>query len=236
MLASRHLTSRTCGTIAVAGDDDRWLLVNASPDIADDARIDVAAAAGRVAGLVLLDAQLEHAGTLARLARGRTLDLYATPGVFEELTGRLPMLGLHDGGGSLRWHLVPVAGDVRSAEFRVEGLESLRFVAVDDGGCAAPGSQRHPEALVGDSIALLIEDRRAGQRLVYSPGASSGALPWMEGADCLLVNGSGCPMSVPQPSPDARFAATGARRTVFLHFGDDVEGLELAFAGMEIDL
>lgn len=253
LLASRHWPSRTCGTIAVAGGEDRWLLVNASPDIADDARIDAAAATGRIAGVVLLDAQLEHAGTLTRLARGRTLDLYATPGVFEELTCRLPLLGLHDGGGSLRWHLLPVAGDVRSAEFRVAGLESLRFVAVDDGGCTAPGLPCHREALVGHSIALLAEDRRAGQRLVYSPGASGGALPWMEGADCVLVNGSGCPMSGPRTSPDARFAATGARRTVFvqsaaadddprLREGDETRhgatpaGFEIAFDGMEIEL
>ena len=156
----------------------------------------------------------------------------------------------------VRWHLLPVAGDVRSAEFRVEGLESLRLIAVDDGGRAAPYSPHRQEAVVGDSIALLVEDRIDGQRLVYSPGAvGPGAMPWMEGADCLLVNGSSCRRETAHAAQDAAccdsVAGFGARRTVLVHLNDcdprlqdgsderravDAAGIEVAYDGMEIEL
>jgi pyrroloquinoline quinone biosynthesis protein B len=247
----RPASPRQPGAIAVAGTEDHWLLLNAAPEIVRHARIDAAARGGRIAGVVLLDAQLDHAASLAELCRSGPVNLYATPAVFEELTCRLPMLGLPDGGGTVRWHLLPVAGDTRSAEFRVEGLESLRFVALDDGGWASPYSPYRQEAVVGDGIALLVEDRRAGQRLVYSPGASDGAQQWMEGADCLLVGAAHCPLSPADAVADARFSSTGARRTVLVHLDDcdprlhegsearratHAAGFEVAFDGMEIEL
>lgn len=191
---ARPASSRQPGAIAVAGTEDRWLLLNAAPEIVHHARIDAAARCGQIAGVVLLDAQLDHAASLAALCRSGPLNLHATPAVFEQLTCRLPLLGLPDGGSTVRWHLLPVAGDVRRTEFQVEGIESLRFVALDDGGRALPSSPSSPypqEAVVGDSIAVLVEDRRAGQRLVYSPGGNGAARPWMEGADCPLAGAAG---------------------------------------------
>lgn len=188
---ARPASSRQPGAIAVAGTEDRWLLLNAAPEIVHHARIDAAARCGQIAGVVLLDAQLDHAASLAALCRSGPLNLHATPAVFEQLTCRLPLLGLPDGGSTVRWHLLPVAGDVRRTEFQVEGIESLRFVALDDGGRASPSSPYPQEAVVGDSIAVLVEDRRAGQRLVYSPGGNGAARPWMEGADCPLAGAAG---------------------------------------------
>ncbi len=205
----RALPSRLAGAIAVAGEEQRWLLVNAAAEIAHHSHIEHAARHGHIAGIVLLDAQLEHAASLAELSRLGPLNLYATPAVFEELTSRLPMLGLPEGGSAMRWHLLPVAGDVRSAEFRVEGIESLRFVAVDEEGSAAPYSPWRREAVVGESIALFVEDLCDGQRLVCSPRARGDVRPRAEGADCLLVDGSACPLAA---------------------------GIEVAFDGMEIGL
>ncbi len=214
------------GAAAVCGEEQRWLLLNASPQIAGHPLIEAAAAQGRIAGLVLLDARAEHVGRLAALRHGQALALYATPSVFEELTARMPARELDDCGSGLRWHPLPVAGDVRSAEFQVEAVASLRCVAVDDGGWAAPYSPHRQEAVVGDSIALLIEDRSDGQRLVYAPGNGSGALPWMAGADCLLVNAAACPR-------EAAPAGDGARRPVLVHLDDGDPRLE---QGMEIEL
>lgn len=177
--------------IAVAGTEDRWLLLNAAPEIVHHARIDAAAKGGQIAGVVLLDAQLEHAVSLAALCRSGPLNLYATPAVFEELTGRLPQLGLPDGGSTVRWHLLPVAGDVRRAEFQVDGITSLRFAALDDGGRASTSSPYRAAAVVGDSIAVQVEDQRSGQCLVYSPGRSAGARPCMEGTGCPLAGAAG---------------------------------------------
>lgn len=236
----------------MASTEGRWLLLNCSPDTLAHPQIESAAAAGMIAGVVLFDAQVDHVASLMALVRGQPLNLYATPTVFEALTERLLPPGAFDGACAVRWHLLPVAGDVRSSEFRVEGMESLRLIAVDDGAWAAAHEPHRRDAAVGDSIALLVEDRVAGQRLVYSPGAAGqAALPWMEGADCLLVNGSACPLhSGPDPI-DTPWAALGARRTVLIHLNDcdprlqdgsearraaDAAGLELAYDGMEIEL
>ncbi len=210
---------------AVCGGEERWLLLNASARIAGHPLIEAAAAQGRIAGLVLLDARSARLGSLAALGHRRALALYATPSVFEELTARMPQREFDDGAG-LRWHPLPVAGDVRSAEFHVEGAASLRCVALDDGGLAAPYSPHRQEAVVGDSIALLVEDRSDGQRLVYAPGSGRGALPWMAGADCVLAHAAACPR-------DTAARADGARRPVLVHLDDGDPRLE---EGMEIEL
>lgn len=249
---ARPPAPRSAGAVAVAGAEGRWLLLNGSGDTLRHPQIESAAAAGAIAGVVLFDARLDRVAGLPTLGRGQPLNLYATPGVFEALTQRLLPPALLDGGCAVRWHLLPVAGDVRSSEFRVEGLESLRLIAVDDGGWAAPPAPHRRESAVGDSIALLVEDRVAGQRLVYSPGSpGEAALPWMEGADCLLVNGSACPLHAGAEPIDSPWASLGARRTVLIHLNDcdprlqadsearhaaDAAGLELAYDGMEIDL
>lgn len=214
------------GAAAVCGAEERWLLLNASPQTAGHPLIEAAAAQGRIAGLVLLDARTERLGSVAALGHGRALALYATPSVFEEITARMPQREADDCGSALRWHPLPVAGDVRDAEFLVEGAASLRCVAVDDGGWAAPYSPHRQEAVVGDSIALLIEDRGDGQRLVYAPGNGSGALPWMAGADCVLAPSAACPS-------DAATVKDGARRPVLVHLDDGDPRLE---EGMEIEL
>jgi pyrroloquinoline quinone biosynthesis protein B len=229
----RAPAQRSAGAVAVASTEGRWLLLNCAPD-------------------TLRHPQIEHAASLMALVRGQPLNLYATPAVFEALTERLLPPGAFGGACAVRWHLLPVAGDVRSSEFRVEGLESLRLIAVDDGAWAAAHEPHGRDAAVGDSIALLVEDRVAGQRLVYSPGAAGhAALPWMEGADCLLVNGSACPLHAVRDPIDTPWAALGARRTVLIHLNDcdprlqvgsearraaDAAGLELAYDGMEIVL
>lgn len=239
------------GSVAVCGADQRWLLLNASAQIAGQPLLEAAAAQGRIAGVVLLDAQPEHAAGLAALGRAHALNLYATPNVFEELVARQPPLHLGERGCTVRWHLLPVAGDVRSAAFRIERSDSLRCVAVDDGGWPAPYSPHRREAVVGDRIALLVEDVLEGQRLVYAPGSGAQAMPWMEGADCLLVDASACPLEHGELAAGAGFAAAGARRTVLVHLDDcdprlhegtqarraaDAAGIEVAHDGMEIVL
>lgn len=245
-------SQRSAGAVAIASTEGRWLLLNCSSETLRHPQIELAAAAGTVAGVVLFDAQFEHAAGLLALVRERPLNLYATPAVFEALTECLLPPGMFDGACAVRWHLLPVAGDVRSSEFRVDGLESLRLIAVDDGAWAAPQDPHGRDAAVGDSIALWVEDRVAGQRLVYSPGtAGDAALPWMEGADCLLVNGSACPLHASSVAGSTSWAALGARRTVLMNLHDcdprlqdgsearraaDAAGLELAYDGMEIEL
>ncbi|HSV47530.1 MAG TPA: pyrroloquinoline quinone biosynthesis protein PqqB, partial [Ramlibacter sp.] len=146
-----------------------------------------------VKAVVLMDAQIDHVTGLLGLREGPCIDLYATPCVFEDLTTGLPLLNVLQHYCGTRWHLLPVAGDRKSAEFEIAGFASLRFTALAIPGKAPPYSPHRREQVIGDNIALLIEDLRSGARLFYSPGLAEVGeqeLRWMSGADCLLVDGT----------------------------------------------
>ncbi|CAN7758486.1 pyrroloquinoline quinone biosynthesis protein PqqB [Variovorax sp. LjRoot84] len=191
--------ARTQSSIAVSADGDSWVLLNASPDIGQQIRSHPQLHPRQglrdtpIKAVVLMDAQIDHVTGLLGLREGPCIDLYATPCVFEDLTTGLPLLNVLQHYCGTRWHMLPVAGDRVSAEFEIEGFASLRFTALAIPGKAPPYSPHRREQMVGDNIALLIEDRRDGRRLFYSPGLAevgNQELRWMSDADCLLVDGT----------------------------------------------
>lgn len=195
--------ARTQSSIAVSADGDAWVLLNASPDIGQQIRSqaqlrprcgDAAGVRGTpIKAVVLLDAQIDHVGGLLGLRQGPCIDLYATPCVFEDLTTELPLLNVLQHYCGTRWHMLPVAGDRERADFEVEGVAALRFTALAVPGKAPRYSTHRREQVVGDNIALLVEDLRDGQRMFYSPGLAEVGereLRWMQDADCLLVDGT----------------------------------------------
>lgn len=147
-------------SIAITTDRQRWLLLNVSSDAAHDTRLRAAAEAGEIAGVVLLDGRHEHTAGLAALCGDRPVDVFTTPGVFEGLAEAAPTLGLLDGRCTLRWHLLPISGDVRSADFRIAALPALqcRALAADD------------LSSFGERIVLEIDDTDTGQCLYYAGG------------------------------------------------------------------
>lgn len=174
---SAHARTQTC--IAVSADGESWVLLNASPDLCQQIRSHPQlhgehASAGDLRGtsiraVVLLDAQVDHVAGLLGLREGPCIDLYATPCVFEDLTTGLPLLNVLQHYCGTRWHMLPVAGDRLCAEFQIEGFASLQFTALAIPGQAPPYSLHHREQVVGDHIAVLVEDLRDGARLFYSP-------------------------------------------------------------------
>ncbi|SDE46383.1 pyrroloquinoline quinone biosynthesis protein B [Variovorax sp. CF079] len=191
--------ARTQSSIAVSADGESWVLLNASPDIGQQIRSHPQLHPRQglrdtpIKAVVLMDAQIDHVTGLLGLREGPCIDLYATPCVFEDLTTGLPLLNVLQHYCGTRWHMLPVAGDQVSAEFEIEGFASLRFTALAIPGKAPPYSPHRREQMVGDNIALLIEDRRDGRRLFYSPGLAevgNQELRWMSNADCLLVDGT----------------------------------------------
>lgn len=227
--------------------------------------------------VVLMNAQIDHVAGLLGLREGPCIDVYATPCVFEDLTTGLPLLNVLQHYCGTRWHMVPVAGDQARAEFRIAGFASLRFTALAIPGMAPPYSPHRREQLVGDNIALLIEDLNDGARLFYSPGLAEVGqqeLRWMREADCLLVDGTfweeeemrlarlsrktASEMGhLPQTASGTRagmvdaMQASSARRKVLIHINNsnpildedsaqrhllDVQGIEVAYDGMEISL
>jgi pyrroloquinoline quinone biosynthesis protein B len=191
--------ARTQSSIAVSADGESWVLLNASPDIGQQLRSHPQLHPREglrdtpIKAVVLMDAQIDHVAGLLGLREGPCIDLYATPCVFEDLTTGLPLLNVLQHYCGTRWHMLPVAGDQLSAGFEIEGFASLRFTALAIPGKAPPYSPHRREQVVGDNIALLIEDLRDGRRLFYAPGLAEVGeqeLRWMSDADCLLVDGT----------------------------------------------
>lgn len=196
---SRPIRARTQSSIAVSPDGQRWVLLNASPDIGTQLRAQPALHPKQglrdspIKAVVLMDAQIDHATGLLSLREGPPLELYATPCVFEDLTTGLPILTVLEHYCGVRWHMLPVAGEQKLAEFAIDGFETLRFRAIAIPGKAPPYSPHRHDPQVGDNIALEITDRATGRRLFYAPGLADvgpAELEWMQDAACVLVDGT----------------------------------------------
>jgi pyrroloquinoline quinone biosynthesis protein B len=188
---------RTQSSVALSADGVSWLLLNASPDIGEQIRANpvlhtrAGSAESPVKAVVLMDAQIEHVAGLLSLRDGPPLELHATPCVFEDLSTGLPLLQTLQHYCSVRWHIVPVAGESRVAAFRIAGFESLCFTAIATRGPAPAYATYRDGSTVGANIALYIEDSVTGQSLFYSPGPAQvgeDELAWMREADCLLLD------------------------------------------------
>jgi len=191
--------ARTQSSIAVSADGASWVLLNASPDIGQQIRRHPQLHPRQglrdtpIKAVVLMDAQIDHVTGLLGLREGPCIDLYATPCEFEDLTTGLPLLNVLAHYCGTRWHMLPVTGERTRADFQIDGFDGLRFTALAIPGKAPPYSPHRREQVVGDNIALVIEDLSEGQRLFYSPGladVSEQELRWMSDADCLLVDGT----------------------------------------------
>jgi pyrroloquinoline quinone biosynthesis protein B len=205
------------GAVAVAAAGRApWLLLNLSGGVASrlegepgwsDLSRQVAGAGQSV---LLTDAQIDQVAGLIGLRGAEEIHLYTTPAVFEELTTTLPVLPELQRHCHVHWHMLPVAGDRRSAGFDVIGQASLDFTAIDTGqppaqclggnasdvaagtwpaargkpACNAPGT-------AGQSIAIAMRDRVSGGRAVFVRGLGAMALAAagvLDGVHCLLVD------------------------------------------------
>jgi pyrroloquinoline quinone biosynthesis protein B len=241
--------TRDRGVLALGSGTGQWVLLNISAAVAHqldtDPALDVHAGLGDAArrSVVLTDAQVDHVGGLLGLRDGAPVELYATPAVFESLTCTLPVLPVLQHYCGMHWHVVPVAGDRREAQFQIESMPTLEFTAIAVSAPALPHAAEHPR--IGDSIALAVRDLATGQRLFCAPGpAATGGLAydWMREADCVLVDG---PEGDP-PDPlwiDQLRGLPASRKVLFAadargeqRAALDGSGIALAYDRMEIVL
>jgi len=242
-------TPRTQSSIAVSPDGERWVLLNASPDLGQQIRHQAALhprGAPRhtpIEAVVLMDAQIDHVTGLLSLREGPPIELYCTPCVFEDLTSGLPILPALQHYCGVHWHILPVAGDDTIAEFQIDAAPGLRFRAMAIAGKAPPYSPHRNDPQVGDNIALVVDDTATGERLFYAPGlAQIGDCERlaMQGASCVMVDGTFwnddemiaaglVPKTaeelghLPQSGPQgmvAALAALPARRKVLIHINN----------------
>lgn len=187
------------GCIAIGDGQGRWVLVNAGPDLGSrlgrlpPGGLPVGRPAAGLRHVVLMDARIDHVAGLLSLRDGPPLHLHATPAVFEALGSRLPVLPVLEPTCGVRWHLLPVAGDTLEAEFQVDVLPWLRFIAVSIDDTVPDAAHAGPAPAVGDLIALYVEDLLSGGSVFVSPALPSlGAREqaWMARAGCVLVDGT----------------------------------------------
>ena len=197
-----NATARTQSSIAVSADGDRWVLINASPDILAQIRATPAlqpARAGRdsgIAAVMLMDAQVDHVTGLLMLREGKPLPLYCTASVWGDLNSGLPLVPVLSHYCGVLWHELAVAAagaDASLPSLQVPGVEGIRFTPLALSSKAPPYSPHRERPEIGDNIGLLIEDMASGKSVFYAPGL--GAIdPHVEAAmrkaDCVLVDGT----------------------------------------------
>lgn len=258
--------ARTQSSIVLSADGENWVLFNASPDI----RAQLAAfpplqpnRAIRDTGIcavVLIDSQIDHATGLLMLREGTRLPVYATAPVHADLSSGLPVLTVLEHYCGTAWHPLPIDGD----RFTVPGAEGLVFRSIALASKAPPYSPHRHDPHPGDNIGVLVEDTRSGGRLFYAPGLAAiepHLQPYLETADCLLVDGTFwsddemirlgiAPKRaremghLPQSGPDGMIAALARYRArkVLIHINntnpilveDGPERAQLRAAGIEV--
>ena len=160
---------RTQSSITVSADGERWVLINASPDI----RAQIASFAplrpGRavrdtgIAAVLLVDAQIDHATGLLMLREGPRLALYTTAAVHQDLSTGFPVIPMLEHYCGVDWH--PVAPD--GTPFEMAEAPGLRFHAFALSSKAPPYSPHRHDPHPGDNIGLLITDPATGPSKTY---------------------------------------------------------------------
>ncbi|MBA2812970.1 pyrroloquinoline quinone biosynthesis protein PqqB [Streptomyces sp. KM273126] len=188
---------RRHASLAVQSSQDRWYLVNATPDIGDQIEDCPALHPGPgsrrtpIAGLVLTDAELDHTLGIARLreAGAGGLELLATGAVREALLTRLRLEAVIGPYTPLTWRELPrekpepltADSEVSISAIPVSGKRP-RYAA------DSPGTGSDPWV-----VALHLTDRATGATAVYAPalGAWPDALQSaVAEADCVIVDGT----------------------------------------------
>lgn len=189
--------ARTQSSIFVMPDEGAdGVLFNASPDILQQIRGNAALQPARalrdtaIAGVVLMDGQVDHATGLFMLReRQGALPLWCTDPVEEDLRQGNPILRVLGHYCGVERHRIALDGST----FEVPGIADLEFRALPLSSKAAPYSPHRDHPVDGDNIGMLMLDRRSGRRVFYAPGLGQitpAVFDAMAGADCVLVDGT----------------------------------------------
>ncbi|WP_206951981.1 pyrroloquinoline quinone biosynthesis protein PqqB [Trinickia acidisoli] len=189
------LAARTQSSIALSDTGDDWVLINASPDLLAQLRAHPELQPARalrdsgIAAVMLCDAQIDHVTGLVMLRERTTpLPLYATRSVLDDLSGALPLIPLLGHYCGVDEH--PIALGV---PFTIAPLTGLRFTAIAIDSAAPPYSPHREAPVIGDNIALVIEDVATAATAFYAPGlarTSESILTAMRSATLVLVDGT----------------------------------------------
>lgn len=189
--------ARTQSSIFVRGDSGvDGILLNASPDILEQIRRNPALQPARatrdsaIAGVVLIDGQIDHATGLFMLReRVGRLPLWCTDAVDDDLRGGNPIFQVLEHYCGVDRHRIALDG----APFAVPGAPGLSLRALPLPGKAAPYSPHREHGAPGDNIGVTIADVARGTSLFYAPGLAEvtpAVFDAMANADAVLVDGT----------------------------------------------
>ncbi|CAD5110432.1 pyrroloquinoline quinone biosynthesis protein PqqB [Zestomonas carbonaria] len=187
---------RSQSSIAISDGGIDWILCNASPDIRAQLESFPPLQPARrlrdtaIAGIVLLDSQIDHTTGLLTLREGCPHEVWCTDMVHQDLTSGFPLFDmLSHWNGGLCWRPIDIGGE----PFTIPACPRLRFTAIPLRSSAPPYSPHRGNPHPGDNIGLFVEDTASGGALFYAPGlgqVDDALLAWMRRADCLLVDGT----------------------------------------------
>ncbi|MGY4831106.1 pyrroloquinoline quinone biosynthesis protein PqqB [Sphaerotilaceae bacterium SBD11-9] len=188
---------RTQSSIFVRPDDSAdGVLFNASPDILEQIRNHPHLQPARavrdtaIAGVVLMDGQIDHATGLFMLReRGSPLPLWCTDAVEEDLTQGNPILRVLSHFCGVQRQRIGLDG----AAFTVPGVPGLAFRAMPLSSKAAPYSPHRDNPAPGDNLGITLIDTRRGRSVFYAPGLGAITPPVfdaMASADAVMVDGT----------------------------------------------
>ena len=187
---------RTQSSIAISGDEQDWILFNASPDIRAQLESFPALQPARsrrdtaIRAVLLVDAQIDHTtGLLMLREHTEAWDIYCTEAVKEDLSSGFPIFNILSHFRGVNWH--PVGTDQQ--EFTIPGAQGLAFTAVPLKSEAPPYSPHRHKTVPGDNIGVRVRDTATGRNLFYAPGLGeidADIERYMREADCVLVDGT----------------------------------------------
>jgi len=188
---SRPARPRTQSSVAVSADGDRWVLLNASPDI--QRQIEAFPAlrprpgrASPVTAVLLTDGELDHTLGLLLMREAREVRVHGTEATKDLLRNGSRLLPTLQAYCPVDWHPVvpgadaPLPGGLRYRAFDVPTSKRPRFPGVADSG-------------KGRVVGYRITDEGSGTAMVYLPGVQELTREVAREADgcaALLVDGT----------------------------------------------
>jgi pyrroloquinoline quinone biosynthesis protein B len=187
--------ARTQSSIAVSGQDpQRWVLVNASPDIRAQLQANPVMQPNRalrdsaLAAIILSDGQVDHTTGLYMLREStHPWQVWCTDSTYADLTRGNPVLGVLGHFCGIERRRIDLG-----ESFTIPAVADVEWRALPVASKPAPYSPNRDSPVPGDNIALVVKNA-GGRSAVYAPGL--GAVDerlWeaMQAAACVLVDGT----------------------------------------------
>lgn len=188
--------ARTQSSLAIQLENKKWILINASPDIHHQMMSrKINSFTGNIRenpfdAIILCDSQLDHTAGLLLLREDKSLNIFATENVINDLNSDFPILKVLSHYCDLHQNIISFENN---GLFKIDDDSEIQFRAVSIKSNAPPYSKRRNKTQPGDNIGLLILNLKTGKSLFYAPGLeviTDDLIEMMKNVDCVLVDGT----------------------------------------------